>query len=267
MKDMLKPELTPALRQAVDRLYAVFSDYRSPSYCLNVCLACCMDEALEKEMRQLPLRQISTRHFYEYNNSAKDVPQPVREIKYLLPRMLELLAEGAELHHSREIYLSRLGNCEAGAFSTEEYEAIAAFAMAWFVERLSQHPWQSGEGYGGDEIFECLLMLDIGGIDLLPLLEHWLKDELVGATLHYVSAGFYGFWQQDQRITNAFAGDRLAFQDVMKTWLTDDKNRRTFTHRILSLEMNNLDQTPACYYGNEVTPQDMAATVFDLITY
>ncbi|SFU83513.1 hypothetical protein SAMN05216350_10643 [Polaromonas sp. YR568] len=228
-----------------------------------------MDEALEKEMRQLPLRQITARHFYEYNCSAKDVPQPPREIKYLLPRMLELLAFGAELHHSRAIYLSRLGNCETGAFSSEEHEAIAAFALAYFSDRLGQHPWQSGEaeGYGSDEIFECLLMLEIGGVDLQPLLDYWLKDESTAATLHYVSAGFYDFWQQEQRIDNAFGKDRLQFQELMKTWLTDDGHRRTFAQRILDLEMNNFDQTPTCYYGNQITPQYMAETVFDLITY
>ncbi|MEO8388392.1 hypothetical protein [Polaromonas sp.] len=266
MENTLKRELSPGVKQAVDRLYAVFSGYRAPSYCLDVCLACCMDEALEKEMRRLPLRQISAKHFYEYNGSAKDAPQPPDELKYLLPRMLELLANGAEVHHSTELYLDRLGNCEAGAFSAEEYAAIDAFALAYFADCLSRHPWQSGEGYGGDAAFEFLLMFAIGGIDLKPLLDYWLKDESTAATLYYVSAGFYEFWK-DQRIRNAFAEDRPEFQEVMQTWLTDESHRQTFARRILKLEMNNLDQTPTCYYGSRITPQDMAETVFDLITY
>jgi hypothetical protein len=266
MENNLNRELVPPVKQAVERLYAVFSGYRAPALCLNVCLGCCMDEAREREMRQLPLRQISAAHFYEYNSSASDVPQPADEIRYLLPRMLELLADGAELHHSSEIYLRRLGDCEPGAFSAKEREAIAAFALACFAECLRQHPWQSGRGHGGDEAFELLLMFEIGGIDLQPLLDYWLKDDSTAATLHYVSAGFYDFWQT-QRIENAFAGDRPLFQGVMKVWLTEDGHRRRFADRILKLDMNRLDQTPTCYYGDRITPQDMTETVFDLITY
>ena len=140
------------------------------------------------------------------------------------------------------------------------------FALAFFAERLSQHQWHSGERHAGDAAFECLLMFDIGGIDLQPLLDYWLKDDSTAATLHYVNAGFYEFWQA-QRIKNPFAKDRTVFQEQMKTWLTSENNRRTFARRILKLEMNNLDQTPTCYYGSRVTPQDMAETVFDLITY
>jgi hypothetical protein len=266
MKKILNRQPVPTLKHAVDRLYAVFSGYRAPSHYLDVCLMCCMDEELEKEMRQLPLRQISAGHFYAYNNTAKSELQPADELKYLLPRMLELLGDGADMHHSLEIYLERLGNCETGAFSAEEYTAIEAFALACFAERLSRHRWQSGEGHAGDVAFEFLLMFDIGGIDLRPLLDYWLKDESTSATLHYVNAGFYDFWQA-QCIKNAFAEDRPAFQEVMMTWLMEESHRLTFAHRILKLEMNKLDQTPTCYYGNRITPQDMAETVFDLITY
>jgi hypothetical protein len=180
--------------------------------------------------------------------------------------MLELVASGAEVHHSTALYLDRLGNCEAGAFSEKEYEAIEAFALAYFSDCLSRHPWQSGDGYDRDAAFEFLLMFFIGGIDLQPLLDYWLKNELTAATLHYVNAGFYEFWQA-QSIENPFAEDRPVFQEKMKAWLTDENNRRTFAHRILKLEMNNLDQTPTCYYGSRITPQDMAETVLDLITY
>jgi len=266
MENTLKRERSPALKQAVESLYTVFNGYRAPQHYLNVCLACCMDEALEKEMRRMPLRRISAKHFYEYNCSAKDWPQLADELKYLLPRMLELLVNGSDVHHSMALSLDRLGHCEAGAFSAEEYKAIEAFALAYFADCLSQHPWQSGEGYGGDAAFELLLMFAIGGIDLQPLLDYWLKDDSTAATLHYVNAGFYEFWQA-QRIKNPFAKDRAVFQEQMKTWLTSENNRRTFARRILKLEMNNLDQTPTCYYGSRVTPQDMAETVFDLITY
>lgn len=57
------------------------------------------------------LRQLTTRHFYAYGDTAKSLVQPSSELRYLLPRLLELLAEGAELRHSTELILDRLGNC------------------------------------------------------------------------------------------------------------------------------------------------------------
>lgn len=259
-------ELSAPMREAVERLYAVFKPYAAPQHMLDVCTQCCMDSALEVEMRRLPLRQLTTRHFYEYNDSAKTRPQPVAEIKYLLPRMLELLAFGAEIHHSSALYLDRLGNCAAGEFSTAEYEAINAFALTYFAERLSEHQWQSVGQHFGDDAFDALLMFDIGGVALQPLLDYWLKDESIAATLHYVSSGFYDFWQ-GQCIQDAFATDRHEFQDVLKTWLTDENHRRIFARRISDLDMGTIDQPAICYYGSHITPREMAETVFDLITY
>jgi hypothetical protein len=261
-----QPQLPAAMCAALERLYKVFKPYSAPKYPLDVCTHCCMDAAMELEMRRLPLRQLTTAHFYQYNDSAKSDPQPVDEIKYLLPRMLELLAAGSEIHHSTALQLSRLGNCESGAFLPAEYSAIDAFALAYFANGLGQHPWQSAGRYAVDDTFDALLMFDIGGVDLLPLLDNWLKDDSTAATLHYVSSGFYDFWQS-QCVQDAFATDRPQFQEVLKTWLTDESNRRVFAARILNLDMSAIDQSTICYYGSQITPKEMAETVFDLITY
>lgn len=259
-------ELSAAMREAIEGLYAIFRSYKAPGHTLDVCINCCMDAKLEAEMRRLPLRQLATKHFYEYNSSAKSTQQPAVEIKYLLPRLLELLAVGAELHHSTELYLQRIGNCLPGDFSDKERAAINAFAICYLEEFLSRHPWQAGASFARDDIFDVLLMFDYGGIDLQPLLESWLKNASTAATLHYISAGFYDFWK-GQCVQNAFATDRSRFQEVLKTWLTDESHRRMFARRILELDMGTIDQPAICYYGSHITPKEMAETVFDLITY
>lgn len=255
---------TSALGLAVERLYTVFKGYEAPHGVLDVCTACCMNEELEREMRRLPLRKLTKEHFYQYNDSAKSAVQPADEIKYLVPRMLELLAAGEEIHHSTELALQRIGNCEAGAFTGQERAAIDAFAMAYFVELLSRHAWQMNGGAGGDEIFEVLLMFDMGGIALKPLLARWLDDDSPAATLHYISAGFYDFWHEEN-IGNAFAEKRPEFHVVMKVWLTDAKTRKVFAQRIMNLDMKDFDQTASYYYGAELTPTDMASWIFDVI--
>lgn len=259
-------ELSTAMRDAVDELYRVFDSHSAPKHPLDVCTHCCMDAELEVEMRHLPLRQLTATHFYKYNASAKSAEQPADEIKYVLPRLLELLALGAELHHSTALQLQRLGNCAAENFSTKEREALDAYALCYFGEFLSQHDWQGVSNHSRDEVFDVLLMFDCGGVALQPLLEFWLKDGSTSATLHYISAGFYDFWK-DQCVHNAFATDRARFQEVLKTWLTDESHRRTFANRISKLDMNAIDQSAICYYGSRITPKEMAETVFDLITY
>src|SRR5689334_22591272 len=78
---------------------------------LDVCLNCCVSEKVERELREWPLAEITARHLYDYNTSAKGLVQPVKEVKHLLPRMLELLSEGEQIHHSIELSLDRLGLC------------------------------------------------------------------------------------------------------------------------------------------------------------
>lgn len=258
-------KLTADMSRVVERLYTVFSGYQAPHGLLDVCTACCMDEALEKEMRRQPLRQLTERHFYQYNDSAKSAQQPGAEIKYFLPRLLELFAEDAYIHHSTEICLQRIGSCEIGTFSLKERAAIDDFAMAYFSELLGRHEWEHEGGFASDRAFEILLAFDIGGIDVQPLLAYWLQNSSAAATLHYISAGFYGFWNTND-IKNAFADDRPVFRETMRTWLSNAHNRQTFASRILDLDMKIFSQATACYYGAQLTPTEMAGSIFDLIT-
>jgi len=259
-------EPSPAMNHAVEQVYAAFGQYRAPGHLLDVCTFCCMDAALEKEMRCLPLPQLTARHFYEYNTSAKSEVQPGDEIKYFLPRMLELLSQGAELHHSTELYLDRLGRCEADALSVRERAAIDAFAWVFFAEGLQQHHWQTQAPgrFMGSNAFDILLMFDLGGIALEPLLAHWLQAQSPGATLHYVNASYWDFWRT-REIENAFAEDRPAFCETMKSWLLDARHRAHFARKMLALDVSAIDRQNACARGAGMGPKDIFESVFDLI--
>lgn len=67
MTKQTKPTGTP-LQIATQAVYQVLSRYDAPHGLLDVCTACCMNAGLEREMRHLPLRQLTQRHFYEYND-------------------------------------------------------------------------------------------------------------------------------------------------------------------------------------------------------
>ncbi|MES2608849.1 MAG: hypothetical protein V4679_01345 [Pseudomonadota bacterium] len=256
--------LPPALHEAVDAAYAAFQHHGAPAGMLDVCMPCCVDETTERELRRLPLRQLTARHFYEYNGSAKSSEQPADELLYFLPRMLDLLAQGKELHHSTELYLDRLGNCRANALSPKERSTVQAFALAFFREGLGR-TGPDASPFDGANAFDILLMFHKGGVDVQPLLAHWLCDERPNAVLHYADASYWDFWGKHE-IQNAFAEDQPEFREAMKAWLLDAGNRKRFAQKILAMDMGAMGPSAHCTCGNCMGPRQILEAVFDVIS-
>lgn len=254
----------PELDAAVQNLYTVFARYSAPTFPLDVCLGCCVDEQVERELREWPLRTLTAHHFYQYNGSAKGPVQPVGEVKYLLPRLLELLAQGAELHHSTELYLDRLGLCDPSAFTPGEREAIQRFALVHFRAGLEQWPIDSSSLFVGENAFSILLMWDIGGMDVSPLLAHWLSCDSEAATLHYIEASYWDFWESGGTFANAFADKRGSLKDRLSNWITAPGHRKVFAQRILALVGKGVpnDRLPASRCADL---RQRAGEVFDAI--
>jgi hypothetical protein len=261
--DIPTAPLAPALAQAVTQVYAAFSHYHAPTNTLDVCLGCCMDPALEKQMRTWPLRELGVKHFYQYNTTALSPEQPVDEIKYLLPRLLELTALGAEVHHGLELNLKRVGNCPASAFSPAEHAALAQFAHALLGEQLQCNPWEyygANQEYKNRSTFELLLMCEVGGIAIEPLLAQWLSSTAQNATLQYANAVFWEFLET-RSISATFAQDRPTFQASMAAWLHSPANRAVFANRLLALDWAHF--APQAAWCRAVAPDDMLSAVFD----
>jgi hypothetical protein len=253
------------LRSVVADAYQALRRHKPPTQCLDVCLNCCMSPALEREMRQLPLRELKAHHFYEYNTSAKSEQQPAAELLYFLPRLLELMAQGANLHHSTELYLDRLGRCDAAKFSKVERAAIDAYALAFFAEGLAQSPMDSTGRFMGEDAVSILLMFNIGGIDVTPLLAHWLANGAPTATMHYVWARYWALGC-NQSFGNPFADKRPGFQDTIADWMQDADHRSVFAQRILALDLSGLgDETCAKGCCKRLGLKDMSEAVFDWI--
>ncbi|CAM3531866.1 hypothetical protein [Paracidovorax anthurii] len=229
------PVLQAALDASIEAAYHVFGACRAPAGLLDVCTACCMDAALEREMRRLPLRTLTARHFYQYNDSVKSTVQPADEIKYLLPRLLELLAQGAQLHHSTELSLDRVGRCEPGAFNGRERQALQDVALAHFALGLEQWAEPDQGVFRKEDAFTVLLMWDHAGVDLAPLLEHWLACESNSSALHYVDASYWGFVLNGHQVGGPFSKDRPRYREAVEHWLTAPTHRDRFTARLLQM--------------------------------
>ncbi|MBB3196863.1 hypothetical protein [Roseateles terrae] len=251
-----------SLQSAVADAYRVFKRYRAPKHPLNACLACCLSEQTEKEMRTLPLAKLTARHFYEYNTAAKGPEQPADEVKYLLPRMLELLADGQDIHHSLEISLRRVESCEAGSFSDTETAVLNRFALAYFRQMLT------GAGPHGDQrllddTISVLLMFHIAGLNIEPLLALWLQLDEPASTVQFVQDTYWEFWK-DHDISNAFATDYPAFKALLKRWLLDPAVRHRFVGKLMAPDFLRRAATEQGYPS--VSFNVMVDAVFDELT-
>jgi len=89
--------MTPEMRDIVEDAYRVFGGYALVGPTLTVCNCnVCMTVETERELIETPLREIPANLLAEYTNSAHDWDDgPVaREMRYFLPRYLELIAMG-----------------------------------------------------------------------------------------------------------------------------------------------------------------------------
>jgi hypothetical protein len=223
---------TPALQLAVERARAVFGGCPPPRAPLNVCTGCCMPPDMERQMRSLPLRALTARHFYEYCTGAKcDLVQPADEVKYLLPRWLEILADGGETHHSLELALDRVGACPAGSFDAAQEAALDAFALAFFQQSLCAEDPPSG--YLNDPL-DVLIMADIGGRDVKPLLDFWVADTGVLSTIRFVESMYWSFDWSTLHIGNPFATDRVELQRTFSEWITAADTRSAFANKLIA---------------------------------
>ena len=226
--DAATAELLHAAAHAGD----VFRRYPTPPFPLGVCLACCVSPKIEKQLREWKPSMLTPYHLYEYNTSAKPLRQSVPELGHFLPRMFELMVAGHDIHHSTELFLVRLGNCPADTWRADERAAIDRFAIALFEVALrgatlpnAAHPWP-------EDPLSTLLMFDIGGVAIEPLLAAWLRCEHPMSTIQYVESTYWHFWE-DEMYSGAFAADRPAFRALLRDWLLDPESRRAFATKLL----------------------------------
>lgn len=250
-----------SLRPEINRCYDVFYHYATPKPPLNICYDCCVSPEIAKALVTLPLKDLTQKHLYEYNSSAKNAIETPDEIKYFLPRMIELFVKGEALYHSTELYFERVGNCPKGSFSPKEQTVWQKFADAYLDEMLAVYPWQRFEKFKRHtDIFDVLLMFYKGNIDIQPFLKRWRNTDTPQAIINYIDESYW-FWCNFD-VTNVFADDLPEFRQIVKRWLFDKDNKNYFIEKILDLDNQIIEEFYAWNgrYG-------MIEHLFDLMTY
>lgn len=131
--------MTAELEKIIEQVYKLFENYKIKGS-LDVCKICCVTDEQEKLLISTPLRKLSVELLTIYNDSAKTEFQNANELKYFLPRMLELVTQFQFPSHSCEICLQRIGMVKKEEWKEKEYILIENFAEEFFIYCLSLYP-------------------------------------------------------------------------------------------------------------------------------
>ncbi len=248
-----------SLKSIIDECYRAFEKYPTPQPPLNICYECCVSPKIANDLVTLPLKELTQKQLYEYNTSAKNSEENPNEIKYFLPRMIELFVQGEELYHSTELNFVRVENCAKDSFSPKELAVWQKFADAYLDEILKVYCWETEAVFSQYiDILTTLLIFHKAHIDIQPFLQRWRDTETPQAIIHYIDST-YSWWCHG--FTSNFAHDKPTYEEIVTNWLFDKDNRDYFIEQILNLDSGITQQ----YCKSNEIYTDIEH-LFDLIT-
>jgi len=184
---------------------------------LAVCAYCCVPSDKVKKLLRAPLAMLSREDIYAYLDAAQVMDDSIliRQMKYLLPRILELMVEGVDLRHSTEITLDKC-YFDRAAWTVKEREFMQRFALAYFETQFETDRPQI--------VAEVVLMFHLAGLDVSHLLSHWLL--CLNRYRPYALCGLVELLSDIDitgRCSNAFSN--AAFSRKLTQWLSDSQTR------------------------------------------
>ena len=154
------------LEELIDEAYRLFEPYHMGDE-LAVCTACCVNAGDALALKTLKRQDMPATLIYQYLDAANNPDDPllISQMKYLLPRILQLLVQGAYLRHSTEITLSKCF-CMNTAWSVQEIDFLQRFALVYFAQQFDTYAMAA-------EAQEILVMFHLAGLDVTSLLQSW----------------------------------------------------------------------------------------------
>ena len=217
-------------------LTKIFSKYKLGNT-LDVCLHCVTLEEIEPLLKT-PLQEISKEMIYNYYSSAQNYgEQELYEMKYFLPRVLELLTEFEYPYHSVEISLSRF-SLEKDNFEVEEKEILNQFAENYFAYCLETYPLPDFE-----DIDSIIIMFGLAGFKISYILEKWTEKFEKNYLLHlndfFLNQVDYVPYKPF-RLKNAFSTKEINAE--IFSWFEQEKTKSTFAKNIeIAISQNILE--------------------------
>lgn len=212
------------LKQLISEAYTLFSSYKMGSE-FGVCTDCCLREKDQEILLSTELRELSAPTIYQYLDAATDENVLlINQMRYLLPRILELLIAKENIRHSNEIALSNL-YCKNPIWQKPEIEFLERFAEHYFDYHIQNKSPDT-------ELMEVVIMFDSAGLKvtdtLLALLlknanKTFVIHEIVNILTYNIKNGEY---------SQPFADRNLI--EIVTNWLTSKVVKETFLQVILA---------------------------------
>lgn len=151
-----------ALSQAIEELYLVFGSYRVGKHVTGC--PCCTSPEEEKQLVARPLRSLTGDDLGSYAMSALYTWGSESDFKHFLPRILQLLVQGAIWVDVQSVY-AKLPYTRWDQWPAPEQSAIQRFTLAWFADLLGRSSQVQPE-----DLLECAGM---AGCDLADYIALW----------------------------------------------------------------------------------------------
>lgn len=219
---MKNKKLIPYIEEA----YRLFASYSiTPPLTVCNCGNCITGEEI-KALVSTPLRELSRDLIYTYISAMfESEDKAIMELRYFLPRMLELLSQGEILYIDEGFSLSKCHFEHTHIWKEEEIAFMEHFAKAFFDEVLegeSSHLYSSAEDW--------LVCFGLSGLPIAPLLNSWLQQadkvmalydfqELLSDSLRPIGIVFKHSYFKDKR---------PELNEQITTWLMSPHTQQTF---------------------------------------
>lgn len=174
--------MTPELKTAITNLYTTFSQYPFRPE-IDGC-PCCVTAQDQRKLSAKALNLMESEDISHYSFKAMTTWGDVKDFKYFLPRLLELIATTG-LAYGHEVVLGKLEYAKWNDWEETEKDAIRAFLLAWWTESLTNK-----ETWGLLQIKDLYPFFG----DVAPFLERWsidIHDHSFRNLIHFIECNYH----------------------------------------------------------------------------
>lgn len=207
------------LQAHIQMAYALFSHYQFGEQS-GVCTACCLRAENLYILQTTHLKAIPVKAIYDYLEAAGGYDNNIMilQMKYLLPRILELFLQGHVLRHGYEVIFDKL-HCDLTEFwETDEIAFLQTFFLDFFTDEMFRQ--------NAEFEFETMwIMVHEAGLDFIPLLNQWLEN--LSHPIVLIKTAEWIQFAGGLTISNAFASS--SFHEQFQAWADDNVRHKIFS--------------------------------------
>ena len=231
---MKNKKLIPYIEEA----YRLFASYSiTPPLTVCDCGNCITGEEI-KALVSTPLRELSRDLIDTYISAMfESEDKAIMELRYFLPRMLELLSQGKILYIDEGFSLSKCHFEHTHIWKEGEIAFMERFAKAFFDEVLEEESPDLC-----DSVEDWLVCFGLSGLPIAPLLNSWLQQaDKVMALYYFEEFLTHSFCSVGIAFKHSYFNDkRPELNEQITTWLTAPHTQCTFLQATENLLLSDV---------------------------